>query len=135
MMDQVNRMEQQQKGEAKEIARLRQQLAAAQKQLRDSYARIETLRQNEGLIYKVQIGLLDASETPFYPIREEELAIEVVDGYQKYLLGAFRSYEASLEYRDLLRKFGLKDAWVVPYIDGKRSESREAEAYALSRGK
>ena len=109
---------------------LREQLATAQKQVRNAYAQVEVQRGKMGLVDKVQIGTLPPAESALFALDPKEVEVESEDGYQKYLLGNFRSYEASMQYRNLLREFGLTDAWVVPFMDGRRIDSHEAEAYA-----
>ena len=38
----------------------------------------------------------------------------------RYTLGEFRDYWEADKFKKYLREMGVKDAWIVPYKDGKR---------------
>ncbi|MEO1414738.1 MAG: hypothetical protein AAFW00_05635 [Bacteroidota bacterium] len=82
-----------------------------------------------GLVYRIQIGAYVFFQADNIPSGSGEIVAERADGFNKYLLGAFRDYDESIAFRDELREMGMKDAWVVPYIDGVRVSMEEANAY------
>lgn len=122
MSDKMKKMEAQQIGDKGLIAALKEKLSGAKQQLRLAFEAVKIQKETMGLVYRVQLGALDVEDSGIFPLGKEYFAVEIVDGYQKYLLGNFRSYDESLAYRDLLRELGLTDAWVVPFMDGERTE-------------
>ncbi|MGI9543756.1 MAG: Ezrin/radixin/moesin family protein, partial [Cyclobacteriaceae bacterium] len=42
------------------------------------------------------------------------------DGTQRYTLGNFKDYWQADKFKKYLREMGVKDAWIVPYKDGRR---------------
>ncbi|MEM6802959.1 MAG: hypothetical protein AAF696_16235 [Bacteroidota bacterium] len=110
-----------------EIAELKTKLKASRSMLKEATMALQSERNNLGLIYRVQIGILENEELPAFPIDAQTFLVEEAFPYNKYVLGSFREYEASLEFRDLIRKLGVRDAWVVAYIDGERIEMSEVQ--------
>lgn len=88
-----------------------------------------------GLLYRVQIGAFVFYEMSNPPIEGEDFVAERADGFNKYVIGNFRTYDDALGFRDELRKLGMKDAWVVPYIDGVRVTIKEADAHKKNQGR
>ncbi|RMG69481.1 MAG: hypothetical protein D6722_10240 [Bacteroidetes bacterium] len=82
-----------------------------------------------GLVYRVQIGAYVFHEMQSDPGDSEDFVVERADGFNKYLIGSFRSYEEAEEFRDEVRSMGLSGAWIVPYIDGVRATIDEANQY------
>lgn len=81
-----------------------------------------------GLVYRVQIGAFvfyEMSKTP----QDEDFMVERSDGYNKYIMGNFRTVDEATAFVEELKKVGIKTPWVVPYIDGVRVTNREAEDY------
>ena len=56
---------------------------------------------------------------------EQQINIIDEDGYIKYILGQFRDYDMADLFKKKLRKIGVKEAWIVPYKDGKRVALKE----------
>ena len=129
LSEKVKDIEKDKSKNAAKVALLKAQLSAAQKRLRQAFVALESLRETKGLIYRVQIAMLETEEMPPLPVEPDVMLIEEKDGYRKYVIGQFREYDSSVEFRDLIRKIGLKDAWVVPYVDGNRVELSAAQAY------
>lgn len=126
-----NKVKQMAKRNAKAEAQaeeLKQQLAASKAMLKEAYAMVDAERNSQGLVYRVQIGMLKDEIIPSFPFQADMFLVEEAEAHNKYVLGSFREYEASLEFRDLIRKLGMKDAWVVAYVDGNRMELTEAQA-------
>jgi hypothetical protein len=87
-----------------------------------------------GLVYRVQIGAFVFYEMEKPPVDAENFSHEKSDGFNKYLIGSFRTYAECDEFKDEIRKMGIKDAWVVPYIDGIRATIKEANDYLAKQG-
>lgn len=82
-----------------------------------------------GLIYGVQIGAFVYYKMENAPTDANDVVEEKSDGYNKYVIGNFRTYDEAHEFRGELRKIGVKDAWIVPYLDGVRVTMDEAKDY------
>ena len=88
-----------------------------------------------GLVYRVQIGAYVFYEMDNPPVNASDFVAERADGFNKYVIGSYRTYEEAGEFKDEIRKMGIKDAWVVPYIDGVRVTIDEANRYLSNQGK
>lgn len=88
----------------------------------------------DGLVYRVQIGAYVFYEMETKPETGGDFVSERADGFNKYVIGSFRSYEEASQFKQELKKMGLSDPWVVPYIDGIRVTIDEAEQYQGSQG-
>lgn len=119
----------QQTDDSSEMIRLRKQLASARRQLHKAQQNFMTMRSTQGLIYKIQIGLLNEALLPPLAGGPEAFMIEEVAGIQKYVFGHFEAHADALEFRDLFRKLGVQDAWVVPYLNAQRVSQEIASAY------
>ena len=87
-----------------------------------------------GLVYRVQIGAFVFYEMNNPPSDAEDFVHEKSDGYNKYVVGSFREFADCEVFKDELREMGIKDAWIVPYIDGSRSTMAEADSYLDNQG-
>ena len=96
----------------------------------------EVMTQNikTGLIYRVQIGAYVFHEMENAPGEAKDFVAERADGFNKYMIGMFRTYDECDEFRGELAKLGIKDAWIVPYIDGVRVTINEANEYLKNQG-
>lgn len=121
---------------------LRWNLAQKEQELQNvkqDYAKLESAyrsvqRTNDmgirpGLIYGVQIGAFVYYEMENAPTDANDVVEEKADGFNKYVIGNFRTYDEAQDFRDELRKIGVKDAWIVPYLDGVRITMGEAQDY------
>ena len=113
------------------IDQLNQQLAVAQAKLDEAYSQLAKQKEKafqlaEGVIYRVQIGVLDTDSLENLPFSQNDFFIEEEEGVKKYVLGSFTDYASSIKFRDLMRKLGVEDAWVVPYQKGERLTGIEA---------
>ncbi len=81
-------------------------------------------RQNanaQGVVFKVQIGAFKNKDLTKYFENNKYFSGDVdPDGTKKYTLGYFSEYWESDRFKKYLREMGVKDAWIVPYKDGKR---------------
>ncbi len=87
-----------------------------------------------GLVYRVQVVASVFKEINEPGNTQEDIMVERADGFNKLLVGSFRTYEECAAFRDEMRRQGLRDAWIVPYIDGVRVTISEAEQYLETRG-
>lgn len=88
-----------------------------------------------GLVYRVQVGAyVHFDMNQHLQHTDKTFEGESQDGMNKYLMGNFREHAMSIAFRDDVRKLGIKDAWVVPYIDGVRVTMDEASNYRGSNG-
>jgi hypothetical protein len=88
-----------------------------------------------GLIYHVQVGAYVHFDMNQHLINtDKSFEGENRDGMNKYMMGSFKDLANAEAFRDDIRKLGIKDAWVVPYIDGTRVSNEEAEKYTGGSG-
>lgn len=88
-----------------------------------------------GLVYRVQVGAyVHFDMNQYLGDTEKSFEGENQDGMNKYMMGNFRGMTNAEAFRDDIRKLGIKDAWVVPYIDGTRVTTEEADAYLSKQG-
>ncbi len=74
-----------------------------------------------GVIFKVQIGAFRNKDLSKYFDASDNFGGEVdADGTQRYTLGNFKDYWQADKFKKYLRDMGVKDAWIVPYKDGRR---------------
>ncbi|GJM27940.1 MAG: hypothetical protein DHS20C17_05750 [Cyclobacteriaceae bacterium] len=75
----------------------------------------------KGVIFKVQIGAFRNKDLSKYFGTSDNFGGEVdADGTQRYTLGNFADYWQADKFKKYLREMGVKDAWIVPYKDGRR---------------
>ncbi|GAB4425966.1 MAG: hypothetical protein OHK0039_43840 [Bacteroidia bacterium] len=86
-----------------------------------------------GLVYRVQIIASVFNEMQMPGAVSDDFLVERADGFNKFVIGGYRTYDEAVEFRDKLRELGFADAWVVPYIDGKRASINEANEYLSNR--
>ena len=87
-----------------------------------------------GLVYKVQIGAFVHFDINQYLKDTENFEGESKDGMNKYTIGNFRELNIAEAFKLDVRKMGIKDAWIVPFIDGKRVTMEEARQYISRQG-
>ena len=110
-----------------EISRLTEQLSRRRTQDPGDH----TVTDNEsnpwdnGVVFRVQLAAFDDYDLRELTENGSDLKIVDQDGYIKYVLGQFRDYEMADAFKKKLRKIGVKEAWIVPYRDGKRVPLKE----------
>lgn len=83
-----------------------------------------------GLIYHVQVGAYVHFDMNQHLVHTDKtFEGETKDGMNKYMMGNFKDLTNAEAFRDDVRKLGIKDAFVVPYIDGTRVTMEEAAKY------
>lgn len=74
----------------------------------------------DGVIFKVQIGAFTKKDLSKFFDSNPMFSGEDENGMQKITLGMFRDYWEADTFKKYLREMGVKDAWIVPFKDGKR---------------
>ena len=78
--------------------------------------------------YRVQVGAFQKpSDLMFNGFQQVHRENE--GGVYKYTVGFFEDFEEAVIYRDSIRVTGYPGAFVVGYVDGKRSSLKEIETY------
>ncbi len=81
----------------------------------------------EGLVYRIQLGYFFKADGQdafhgLFPITGEDLG----DGKIRYYAGMFTSYEDASRAKAYIREKRIGDAFVVPYLDGKKINIKRA---------
>ena len=86
-----------------------------------------------GLVYKVQIGAFRNKDLTKYFNNNKNFGGEVdEDGTQKYSIGQFAEYWEADAFKKYMREMGVRDAWIVPYYNGKRVSMKDAREGVLN---
>ena len=80
----------------------------------------------DGLVFKVQIGAFENFNLGKYAEGTEGITTEEDAKLNKYTLGSFGRLQVAEDFKKDIVRMGLKDAWVVPYLNGNRIEMKEA---------
>ncbi len=83
-----------------------------------------------GVFFEVQIGAFENFNLEKYKEGLAKLNIDYGGTMDQYTLGKFRELETALAFQKDIRKMGIKDAFIVAKIDGKRVTVKEAIAEA-----
>lgn len=88
-----------------------------------------------GIIFRVQVGAFQKFDMNRY-LQEtgETLTGENGEALNKYMMGKFRDYQQAQNFRDDIRRLGIKDAWVVAFRDGVRIDIKQALAVQKQEG-
>jgi uncharacterized phage infection (PIP) family protein YhgE len=117
------------------IAELEDQLSQMRGQL--NTARAELAKQKEtpqinpmdfsrGVVFRVQVGAFKNKDLAKYFDNNPNFGGEVKDNEpQRVTIGIFRDYWEADQFKKYMREMGVKDAWIVPYRDGQRTEIKE----------
>lgn len=80
----------------------------------------------KGVIFKVQIGAFKNKDLRKYFENNKNFSGDVdEDGVKKYTIGYFNDYWEADTFKKYLREMGVRDAWIVPYKNGKRVNIRD----------
>ena len=74
----------------------------------------------DGVVFKVQIGAFQKKDMSKFFDNNPMFSGQDEDGMQKITVGFFRDYWEADTFKKYLREMGVKDAWIVPFKDGKR---------------
>lgn len=107
-----------------QLASLRSELESAKSQAsqaaRQPVAQAAPTDDQNGVVFKVQIGAFKNKDLSKYLDKGGEFQGEDADGLKKYTLGIFRDYWEADTFKKYLREMGVKDAWIVSFRDGQR---------------
>ena len=73
-----------------------------------------------GIVFKVQIGAFEKKDMSKFFDNNPMFSGQDENGLQKISVGFFRDYWEADTLKKYLREMGVKDAWIVPFKDGKR---------------
>lgn len=79
-----------------------------------------TCREDNGMQYRVQIGLYKQFDIRSFLNKPKVVSFEDVDGLYQYTIGNFTTEEEAETFKQAMMKMGIKDAFVSYYLDGKR---------------
>lgn len=74
----------------------------------------------DGLKYKVQIGLYRQFDIRSFLQEVKVTSFEEVDGMFRYTIGNFNSEDEAELFKEAIRKMGISGAFVAYYLDGER---------------
>jgi hypothetical protein len=82
----------------------------------------------QGLVYKVQVGAYNEPQPKnsrlFKKVKNPEMK-QTSDGYVRYYSGSFKTLEFAYNHQMKLRKKGIKDAFVIAFLNEKRIYMRD----------
>ncbi len=85
-----------------------------------------TALDESGTWFKVQVGAFENIDMSEYFKNNPNFSGETTEeGYQRITLGRFRDYWEADKFKKVLRKMGVKEAWIVPYKEGNRVPLKE----------
>jgi len=79
----------------------------------------------QGVVFRVQIGALTDKEYDKDIPSGFSMDVETKDNLRRMVLGYYRDYKEADTFKKLMRKLGIRTAWIVPYKDGQRVPLRE----------
>ena len=74
----------------------------------------------DGVVFKVQIGAFEKKDMSKFFDNNPMFSGQDENGMQKITIGFFKDYWEADTFKKYLREMGVKDAWIVPFKDGKR---------------
>ncbi|MBX2961291.1 MAG: Ezrin/radixin/moesin family protein [Cyclobacteriaceae bacterium] len=117
------------------IAELEDQLSQMRGQLTAARAELAQLKENpvinpmdfsRGVVFRVQVGAFKNKDLQKYFDNNPNFGGEAKDNEpQRITIGIFRDYWEADQFKKYMREMGVKDAWIVPYRDGQRTEIKE----------
>lgn len=110
--------------------KLRQETQASTTQRQISALRravVGTDAQTAGVTYSVQIGAVYRGQSRSLPLSLENFIVDTTNGVNQYLVGRFTDRATAESFRNEVRQFGVKDAFVVAFQDGQRITLRKAK--------
>ena len=117
-------------GKDKQITSLKNDIVRLETELKNRTQEVRELRDKDeqwdrGVVFRVQIGAFKDYDFPDVVGSSPQLKYEEDSNWQKYIMGNFRDYDEADKLKKHLRRTGVRDAWIVPYEDGKRVPLKE----------
>ena len=117
-------------GKDKQITSLKNDIVRLETELKNRTQEVRELRDKEeqwdrGVVFRVQIGAFKDYDFQDVVGSSPQLKYEEDSNWQKYIMGNFRDYDEADKLKKHLRRTGVRDAWIVPYEDGKRVPLKE----------
>jgi TolA-binding protein len=117
------------------IAELEDQLSQMRGQLTAARAELAQLKESpvinpmdfsKGVVFKVQVGAFKNKDLSKYFDNNPNFGGEVKENEpQRVTIGIFRDYWEADQFKKYMREMGVKDAWIVPYKNGQRTEIKD----------
>lgn len=79
-----------------------------------------TCREDNGMQYRVQIGLYKQFDIRSFLNETKVVSFEDVNGLYQYTIGNFTTEEEAETFKQAMMEMGIRDAFVSYYLDGKR---------------
>ena len=76
-----------------------------------------------GIFYEVQIGVFKNFDIEKYNKNLQKLHYTTISGINYITLGKFRDFDDAKDFALDMRRIGIKDAFIVSKLDGKRVDS------------
>lgn len=116
-----------------ELAAKDAQLAELKRKFDETMSMKETVKDissdaedfTKGVVYKVQIGAFRLKDLTKYTELENFKWEQDADGVKKYTIGNFRDYWEADTFKKYMREMGVKDAWIVAYVDNERKDIKD----------
>ena len=106
--------------------------------LLDSIKKVQLLiptQEDKPLVrYSIQIGFFSNLNIDLKDIKHSEITKVVKEGGTSYQIGTFLTYSKATDFKEEIRKLGIKDAFIVPY-DINNKECKIVDALILSNEK
>ncbi len=127
----IAQMEAQKRLAAEEKAIADQEIAELKGQMDDSLGMVGPeammFQTPDGLTFKVQLGSYIKFNSSTFMGEMKTLSMEKTGSQSKYLIGFFDSFENAKACEQNFKRLGIRDAWLVPYLNGKRVSDEQAE--------
>lgn len=113
-----------------QLSQMRGELSSARTELAqlkaNPSANINPMDFSRGVVFKVQVGAFKNKDLAKYFDNNPNFGGEARDSEpQRITIGIFRDYWEADQFKKYMREMGVKDAWIVPYKDGQRTEIKE----------
>lgn len=94
------------------------------------------VEQMQGLLYTVQCGVYTRPVPPSQLFNIQPLLVEKTsNGMLRYISGVYNDVNTAVQAKNRIVEYGIKDAFVTAYYNGKRISLAEAKAIEASNGK
>lgn len=98
-------------------------------------AAYRVVEQMQGLLYTVQCGVYSRPVTPAQLYNIQPLLVEKTsNGMLRYTSGVYNNLNLAIQAKNKIVDYGIKDAFVTAYYNGKRISIAEAKAIEAANG-